>query len=172
MLQEHWGTIATAVNAKHHYKDPKTFTTCYTATHCEQKLRNLRGKYNAENTRRKKLRADMQQTGRATESLPEVGNDGGWNLYHVFRDAFRLGDPTDEVEQDSGVHVGLVTESAAPGAAAAAAEQEEIIDVPGIAPGQLLSTAGDCCMHNSTSMPCKIMQFSLALESQCMQCHT
>ena len=30
------------------------------------------------------------------------------------------GDPTDEIEQQEGVHVGLITESEAPGAAAAA----------------------------------------------------
>lgn len=47
------------------------------------------------------------------------------NLYHVYHETFKLGDPTDEVEHDDGVHVGLVTATVVPEAAAAAADNEE-----------------------------------------------
>ena len=106
-------------------------------------------------------------------SLADVDNVGcgGWDLYHVYQDAFRLGDPTDEVEQDSGVHVGLVTKSAAPGAAATAADQEEIIDVPGIAPGQLLVTAGHCCMQCYTCNAVVVHMQCNAIATHAMQCH-
>lgn len=46
-------------------------------------------------------------------------------LYHVYHETFKLGDPTDQVEHDDGVHVGLVTATVVPEAAAAAADNEE-----------------------------------------------
>ena len=49
-------------------------------------------------------------------------------------EAFKEDDPTDEIEQQEGVHVRLIIESEAPGAAAAAgpAAADDIIDVPGV----------------------------------------
>ncbi|KAL3134599.1 hypothetical protein ABBQ38_006432 [Trebouxia sp. C0009 RCD-2024] len=118
-----WPQIADLLNKALNDKDPIVYRTRFTGEQCNQKERNMKTSYSKEISRRKRVRADFCKTGAATDpSLLDLGsNDAdGWPLFNQYRTAFKLGDPTDEIDQLEGIYQDSITESVVPGVAAAA----------------------------------------------------